>query len=195
MISATPTPTAFDLPAALTFASITIPSITIPPITIPSITIPSITFPSIPPLPSLPSLLPFPSDTHSRSVSNPPHTNPHTSQLPSQTVTSVAITSSTGSIGGASPATKTQGSTHRNTVPTPALIGIVLGISSMIFLAVFLLWLKRRRQRKSQVVHEYADVTTPFDIAAAFADSAVNSDARNITQVRRQSLRSAFICA
>ncbi|KAJ7029858.1 hypothetical protein C8F04DRAFT_1264580 [Mycena alexandri] len=123
------------------------------------------------------------------------------------TVTSQFTLLSTGSSRGASPTTKAQGSSHRNPVPTPALIGIVLGISSMISLTIFLLWLNRRRRRKSQVVHEheYANVVaTPYpilfaDIAAAIIpstnSSADNSDARSITKVRQQYLRNELRAA
>ncbi|KAJ7110941.1 hypothetical protein C8R44DRAFT_742716 [Mycena epipterygia] len=122
------------------------------------------------------------------------------------------IISSTGSIESAAPTINLKESTHRifsdiqdslrNTVPTEALIGIVIGICSMVSLAVFLLWLKRRRRQEPQ--EAYADVVTaPYpilfaDIAAAIpsaSNSADNSDARSITKVRQQYLRNELLAA
>ncbi|KAJ6462416.1 hypothetical protein DFH09DRAFT_1113889 [Mycena vulgaris] len=102
------------------------------------------------------------------------------------------IISSTGSIESATPTTNLKESTRRNTLPTGALIAIVIGICSMVSLAVFLLCLKRCRRREPQEAH--ADVsTTPYpilfaDIAAAIP-SASNSEAQSVTKIRQQYLR------
>ncbi|KAJ7469407.1 hypothetical protein B0H11DRAFT_2238462 [Mycena galericulata] len=118
-----------------------------------------------------------------------------------------SFVSSTGSSGDATPTINIQASTHRNTLPTGALIGIVIGfrICSMMLLAVFLLWLiKRRRRRRRELLQDtYADgVTTLYPIP--FADTAIipstsnssdDSDGRRATKGRRQYLRNELRAA
>ncbi|KAJ7478032.1 hypothetical protein B0H11DRAFT_2234362 [Mycena galericulata] len=116
-----------------------------------------------------------------------------------------SIISSTGSSGDATPTINIQASTHRNTLPTGALIGIVIGICSMMPLAAFLLWLIKRRRRRELLQDTYADgVTTlypiPFaDTAAAIIPSTSNSsddsDGRRTAKGRRQYLRNELRAA
>ncbi|KAJ7142527.1 hypothetical protein C8R44DRAFT_760777 [Mycena epipterygia] len=110
---------------------------------------------------------------------------------------SSATSTSASSVGSASP-TKTELAqsvpAHRSMLPTGAIVGIVLGVCSVILLlAILLVLLRRRRRRKQQA--DFAAI--PFLVSSpqtvASIPRNVNapdiSDTRCISTVRRQYLR------
>ncbi|KAJ7438663.1 hypothetical protein B0H11DRAFT_2254476 [Mycena galericulata] len=95
----------------------------------------------------------------------------------------------------------------RSTLPTGAVIGIILGTFSILSLAILLVWLRRRHQLRQQNTYANdmsASTPNPYpvffpDLSSAIPinhiDTTDNSDARSITKVRREYLRNELRAA
>lgn len=86
----------------------------------------------------------------------------------------------------------------RNTLPTGAIIGIVLGTCFIIFSVAILLFLlrrRRRRQQKAEITATPFPVSSPRTIASRNGNVPDTSDTRSISTVRRQYLRNELRAA
>ncbi|KAJ6526791.1 hypothetical protein B0H19DRAFT_545339 [Mycena capillaripes] len=216
MISATPTPTTFDLAAASDFLS-SISTSASPPRN-PSPTLqPSDTTKTPAPhssnlsRPATSSSSPAASSSLSPTASSslspaasssPPPISSDTTGSPSQTVmSSSSAISSTNITPSATPTKDSKESMRRDTLPIGAIIGILLAICSIIALGALLFWFRRRRRRQKDSYVNIVPAPYPIlvaDIATAIPsnnNSADNSDARRITKVRQQFLRNELRAA
>ncbi|KAF8139388.1 hypothetical protein K438DRAFT_712966 [Mycena galopus ATCC 62051] len=200
MISATPTPTTFDLAAASGFL-LSKPTSTSRPGTS-TVNTSDTTKTATPNLNSLSLSLPATSSPSSIAGSNTPPNSPAISSSspqitgpPSPTIlssssaiSSISIMEGTSTMGGATPTNNSRESVRGHKLPIGAIMGVIIAICLMLVVAALPVWLRRRRRRQK---NSYTNIVpTPYPIL-----SADNSDAQTIIKVRQQFLRNELRAA
>ncbi|KAJ6553194.1 hypothetical protein B0H19DRAFT_1236259 [Mycena capillaripes] len=207
MIAATPTisglkttqPTTFDMAAASAFAlSPSIPNSTPDPAPSASTTEQSSTSSISQPPPTTPPITPTSLSTTKSSIilsSSVPSSGKHISESQSTSATSsspISVSNESSVISGTPSSTASSqpvGLASRNSLATGAIVGIVLGIFSLILLFALLVWVRRRRRQT-------AYPATPFYITSSGSDTSVpsnltsdDSDARSASSAQGQPLQ------
>ncbi|KAJ7433307.1 hypothetical protein B0H11DRAFT_2122412 [Mycena galericulata] len=123
---------------------------------------------------------------------------PSTSATGSQRVVPLTRSGGSTAIPTASGSHKSVPSTPRNALPAGAIVGIVLGVCSILSLGILLLvWLRRRRNRRRKSFTSLISIPSPASVTPypSNGNASDDSDAGNISTVRRQYLQNELRAA